>query len=150
MPGFGARQARRPWQRECIGDAVEVVGHLEAGIIDHVIDAVTAATPQSGDAGRRQVIGMDVVGEHIVTVDQRRQAFLQALQRQAIGRVNAGRAQDGNSDTGRPPPGPQAALGGDAAGAPCALGIQAAGLVDRRAAAIAVNACRTNINQAPW
>jgi hypothetical protein len=47
-------------------------------------------------------------------------------------------------------PGAQAALGIDPAAGAGAFRIQATGFVDLRAAAIAVNPCGANVNQAPW
>ena len=93
---------------------------------------------------------MNVVGKHIIAVDQRRRAFLQTLNGQTIRRVNAGRTQDADGDAGTCAPGAQGGLGIDAARSAGALGIEAARLVDLRPATIAVNPCRAYVNQAAW
>ncbi len=93
---------------------------------------------------------MDVVGEHVVARDQRRQALLQALERQAVGGVDARRAQDGDGDAGPPPPAAQHALGVDAAAGAGAFRLRAPRLVDGFGAAIAVDPRGANVNQAPW
>jgi hypothetical protein len=45
---------------------VEVVPHLEGGVVIDVVDALRLAVPQGGDAGTRQVVGVDVVGVDVV------------------------------------------------------------------------------------
>ena len=93
---------------------------------------------------------MDVIGEHVVTRDQRRQALLQALERQAVGGVDARRAQYGDGDAGPPPPAAQHALGINSAGGTRAFRPGVPRLVDGRRAAIAVDPRGANVNQAPW
>jgi hypothetical protein len=146
----GPRDARRSRQAENVGDTIEILAHPEIGVIDHVVGAVAAPVAQCRDAGGRQVVGMDMVGEYVVASDQRRQALLQALHRQSVGGIDAGRAQDGNSHAGAPAPGAQAALGIDATAGARTRGTNPAGLVDARAGAIAINASGTNVNQAAW
>ncbi len=93
---------------------------------------------------------MDVIGEHIVRFIQRRHAALQTLDRQAIGSVNTGGAQNGNGHTGLLAPSPQALLGIDPARGARTFRLKAAGFVDLRAATIAIDTGGTNVNQAPW
>ena len=150
MRGVGTRQAWRARQGEGIGDAVEIVGHFQVGIVDDVVDPVSTAVADGGDAGGGQVVGVDMVGEDIVAVDQRRGAFLQALQRQAVGSVDAGRAQDRHGDAVAPPPGAQRLFGGDAAASARTFGMAASGFVDPGTAAIAIDARGANVDQAAW
>ena len=102
------------------------------------------------DAGSRQIIGMNMIGEHIIGRIERRHATLQTLDRQTIGGINPGRSQNRDDNTRFLPPIAQATLGIDSPGGTCTLCIQTTGFVDLRAAAIAINACGTNVNQAPW
>lgn len=93
---------------------------------------------------------MDVVGVHIVGLDQRRQALFQALQRQAVGGVDPRRAQDADSDATAPPPGTQLPFGIDTAPGARIVGGKAPGLVDQGAGTITVNPCRAYVNKAAW
>ena len=93
---------------------------------------------------------MDVIGKHVVSLAQRRQAFLQTLERQPVGGINTGRPQDGNRNAVLPPPGPQRMLGIDPASGPRTFRLQATGFIDPGTATIAIDARRTNVNQTPW
>lgn len=93
---------------------------------------------------------MNMVGIHVVSGTQRRQALFQALERQTIGGIDARRAQDGNAHAVLPPPGAQAALGIDPAGSTQAFRVQATRFVDDLATAITVHPGRTNVDQAAW
>ena len=93
---------------------------------------------------------MDMIGEGVVGLDQRRHSFLEARQRQAVGGIDAGGTQDADLDAGLPPPATQAAFGIDPTPGPTAFGAQTAGFVDPRPRAIAVNPRRAYVNQAPW
>jgi len=105
---------------------------------------------QRGNTGACQILGMNVVGIHIVSGTQRRQAFFQALERQAIGGVDARGAQDGNRHAVLPPPETQAALGVNATRGTAAFRLQATRFVDDLASAITVHPGRTNVDQAAW
>lgn len=93
---------------------------------------------------------MDVVGVDIIGLDQRRQALFQAFQRQAVGGVDAGRAQDADGDATTSAPGAQLPFGIDAAPGPWIIGGEAPRLVNQGAGTIAVNPCRAYVNEAPW
>jgi len=93
---------------------------------------------------------VDVIGVHVVGLDQRRQALFQALQRQAIGSVDPGRAQDADGDATATPPGTQLPFGIDTAPGARIVGGEAPGLVDQGAGTIAVNPCRAYVNEAAW
>jgi len=93
---------------------------------------------------------VDVVGVHVVGLDQRRQTLFQALQRQAVGGIDAGCAQDADDDAAAPAPGAQLPFGIDAAPGARIVGGEAPGLVNQGTGTIAVNPCRAYVNQAPW
>jgi len=147
---FAARYSGGPRKLEGSGDTVEVLGHPEVGIIDDVVGAVAPPVAQRRNAGGGQIVGVNVVGEHVVGFDQRRQALAQAFHRQAVGGIDAGDAQDGDGHAGPPSPGTQAAFGIEPAAGARTLGIDAARLVDLRPAAIAVDAGGANVDQASW
>jgi len=93
---------------------------------------------------------MNMVGKHIIGGTQGRQAFGQPIERQAIGCINARGPQDGNGNAVAAPPDAQAMLGVNATCGTCALRMETPGFVDRRPGTIAVNTCRTHVNQAAW
>jgi len=93
---------------------------------------------------------MDVVGEHVILLDQCRQPFVQTLQRQAIGRVDAGCAQDADNNTTAPSPGAQLPFGIDPSPGPQIVGGKRPGFINQGTAAIAVNPCRAYVNQSSW
>ena len=140
----------RARQREGIGHLIEVIGHLQVGIIDDIVDAIGPAIAQGSDTGCGQIVGMDVVGKYIISRSQRRQTFFQTLDRQALGGVNTRRAKDGDGNIVVSPPCAQTALGINTTSGPAAFRMQATGFIDRRASAIAVDTCRTHVNQAAW
>jgi hypothetical protein len=145
-----ARQTRRAWQGEGVGDTVEIIGHAQIAVIDDVVGAAGLTPPHCRDAGSSQVIGMDVVGPGILIGDQRRQPLLQTLDRQTVGRVDTRGAQDADANTITLAPGTQAALGINASRGTWTLRIARTRLVDQHAGTIAVNPCRTYVNQLPW
>lgn len=102
------------------------------------------------DTGGRQIIGMDVVGKHIVSFIQGRHATLQTFDRQAIRRINARCAQNRDGDTSLFAPGTQGPLGIDPTRSTRTFRGKTASLIDLLPLTIAINACRTNVNQAPW
>lgn len=141
-------QTRRPGQTEGIRHPVKVIGHFEVGIIDHVVGPVGLAVADGRNTGPRQIIGMDVVGEHIITVNQRRQGIFKTRQRQALIGVNTRGAQDADAHPGTPSPVTQTALGIDPAPGARTFRIQATGLINQRTCAITVNPRRAYVYQA--
>lgn len=105
---------------------------------------------QRGNTGTGQILGMNMVGIHVVSGTQRRQALFQALERQTIGGIDARCAQDGNRHAILPPPGAQATLGVNATRGTAAFRLQATRFVDDLATAITVHPGRTNVDQAAW
>ena len=93
---------------------------------------------------------MDVVGEHIVFAAQGLDAFLQALQRQAIRRIDSRRAQDADTHSGAAPEMSQLAFGIDTAPRARRGWPQRSGFVDSRTGTIAVNAAGANVDHAQW
>ncbi len=135
---------------EGVGDAVEVVGHFQVRVIDRIVGAIGGAAPDRRATGGGEIIGVNVVGIHVLGGDQRWHRLLQARQRQPVGGVDAGRAQDADGDAAARPPGPQPAFGIDAALRP-RVGRQAGpGLVDPGAGAIAIDARGAYVDQATW
>lgn len=99
---------------------------------------------------RRQIIGVNVIGKDIVRLDQRRQAFLQALDGQTLRRVNSRRAQDRNPDARPGAPLTQTMLGINPPSGARAFRIEPPRLINLRAATIAVNARRAYVNKLTW
>ncbi len=93
---------------------------------------------------------MDVIGEDIVTIDQRRRSFLQSLDRQAVSSINARRPQNGDSHAVARAPTTQATLGIDTAAGSVAFRLQPAGFIDDSTGTIPVNPCCAYVNQAAW
>lgn len=105
---------------------------------------------QGGNAGCSQVVGVNVIGIAVIHCTERRQGLGQALDGQAISRVDARGAQDGDFDAGPLAPLTQAMFGIDATAGAGALRIQAAGFVDLRPATVAINPRRAYVDQTPW
>ena len=104
--------------REAIGDEVEVVAHLQIAVVGDVDGALRPAAMQGGDAGARQVVGMDVARVDVVAGREHRRAARDALARiaaAAIERVDAGNAQQGDGDAAGAAEVTQTLLGIDAA-----------------------------------
>ena len=93
---------------------------------------------------------MDVVGVYVLVRHQHRVATLQALQRQAVGGVDAGRAQQGDAHPATPAEIAQAALGIDPAPAARGLRVAGPGFIHMGSATVAVNPCRAYVYQALW
>ena len=76
---------------------VEVVAHLQLGVVAGVYRALRQAAPQRRRAGARQVVGMDVVGVDVfvrVRAPACRAPGARAGAARAVGRVDARDAQD--------------------------------------------------------
>ena len=144
------RNARWPGQFEGIGHTVKILGHFQIGIIDDIVNAAGAAVSQCGNAGRRQIIGVNVIGEGIIRIIQGRQTAFQTIQRQTVGGINARCAQDGNGHPGASAPGAKTTFRIYAATSARAFGIRASHFINSCAATITVNPCRTYVNEPPW
>jgi len=93
---------------------------------------------------------MDVIGKYIVFGTQGLDAFAQALQRQAVSRIDSRCAQDADAYSGAAPETSQLALRIDAPLGARRGGAHGPGFVDACAGAIAVNAAGTNVDHALW
>src|SRR5690606_8697741 len=98
----------------------------------------------------RQILGVDVVGEDVIDGRQHRIPALQAVERQTVGGIDAGRAQDGNAHATAAAEIAQATLGIDATLRARGTGATGTRFIDQRAAAIAVNPCRAYVYEALW
>ena len=105
---------------------------------------------QRSQAGSGQIIGMNMVGEDVIRLGQGRQTFFQALDRQAVGGINAGGTQNGNPHPGPGAPVTQTLFGIDPAAGARTLRIQAPRFVNPRPGTVAVNPCRAYVNQLSW
>lgn len=132
------------------GDAVEVIGHFQVRVIDRIVGAIGGTAPDRRAAGGGEIVGVDVIGEYVLVGGQRRQPLFQPRQRQTIGGVDSGRAQDADGDAAPRPPGPQPAFGIDPALRPRVARRASPGLVDPGAGAIAVNARGAYVDQTTW
>lgn len=132
------------------GDAIEVVGHFQVRVIDCIVGAIGGTAPDRRAASGGEIVGVDVIGIHILVGDQRWQSPLQASQRQTIGGVDTGRAQDADGDAAPRPPGPQPVFGIDPALRPRVGRRASSGLVDPGTGTIAVNARGAYVDQTTW
>ena len=97
----------------------------------------------------RQVVRMDMARVHVVLGAQRRRALLQALERQAVLRIDAGHAQDRQPGAGGHGPGAQHPFGIDAAQRARIARRRRALLANQRTAAVAVDAAGADVDHAP-
>src|SRR5262245_7460611 len=148
--GVGARDARRAREAVAVGDEIEVVAHLELGVVARVVDPRRRVELQGPDADRREIVGVDVVRTAVRVGARHRRCFRASLERQAIWGVDARNAQDHELAVSCRTPSLQHLLGVDAA--PRALRLRREGprLVDSGAAAVAVHAARAEIHDPAW
>ena len=146
---FGAIHARRPRQVERIGAAVEPVAHFQRVGVDCMVDALRTPAEQRRPRQPRQIVGVDVVGVAVVLGNQGRGAALDAFQRQAVGGIDAGRAQDAHLHPQRFAPGAQLALGVDPPHRAAVHRRHRTRLGHPVAAAIAVHAAGADVDQRP-
>ena len=85
--------ARGTGQAQAVGHLVQVVAQGHLAVVHGVDDALAWAAQQGGAGNAGQVVGVDVVGDHVVGRHQGRYPLAQPLHRQAVGRVDAGHAQ---------------------------------------------------------
>jgi len=123
---------------------------MQLRVVDYVVHPVGPTVALGGNTGGGQIFGVDVVGVGIVLGKQRRQGLFQTLERQAVGGIDTRRTQDADAHPLAAAPGAQAMFGIDPAGGASAFRMAGAGLVDQCPGAIAINPCRTNVDQLPW
>ena len=80
-------------QAQAVGHLVQVVAQGHLAVVHGVDDALARATQQGGAGNAGQIVGVDVVGDHVVSRHQGRYLLAQPLHRQAVGGVDAGHAQ---------------------------------------------------------
>ena len=85
--------ARGTGQAQAVGHLVQVVAQGHLAVVHGVDDALARAAQQGGAGNAGQVVGVDVVGDHVVSRHQGRYLLAQSLHRQAVGGVDAGHAQ---------------------------------------------------------
>ena len=85
--------ARGTGQAQAVGHLVQVVAQGHLAVVHGVDDALARAAQQGGAGNAGQVVGVDVVGDHVVGRHQGWYLLAQALHRQAVGGVDAGHAQ---------------------------------------------------------
>ena len=138
------------WQGKGIGYLIEIISHFQVRIIDHVISAIGLPVAHGSNTGRSQISGVNVVGEYVVSADQRRHALFEPFQRQAIRRINTWSAQDANSHTVTCAPGAQSLFSIDTTPSTRAFGVESPCFIDNGTATIAINPGGANVNQAAW
>jgi hypothetical protein len=147
--GRFSRLRRGGWAGKGIGHAIEIIGHLQVGIIDHIVAAIGLPVAHGGEAGGRQIVGVNVVGEHIIGGEPAPAGLLQTFQRQAVGGVDTGRAQDGKRTPLRRPR-RAGSFGIDTTAGARAFRFRRRVSSICGAATIAVNPGGANVNQAAW
>ena len=104
---------------------------------------------QGGASQHGQIVGVDVVGEHVVVGTQGRHAPAQPFKRQALGGVDPGRAQNADAHAVTLAKAAQLALGVDAALGARGDRAQRTRFVDALAGAVAINTAGTDVDQPP-
>ncbi len=144
LPELDAIHARRSRQAHGIGDLIEIFTHPQLAVVNHIDNAPRAATKDRKPCGDGQIVGVNVVGEHVIADRQRRRAGAQPLDRQTLGRVDAWRAKNCKSLVARSP---HAIFGGNTSLRSRVIGARAARLVNAFARAISVDARCTHIHR---
>jgi hypothetical protein len=144
---LGPRQAGRARQPAGVGDQVEIIAHRELAVVTGVVGPPGPPAEEGQGQQPGQVVGVDVVGEHVVLGPQHRLALVQPGQRQALGRiVDARRPQQAHPAARAPAEAPQLCLRRHAPGAPGRGRAEAAGFVEPVATAVAIDAGGTYID----
>lgn len=93
---------------------------------------------------------MNMVGVHVVACAQRRGSLLQTVERQAIGRIDAWRAQDTDDHSPVTAKSPQLALGISSATSARGRRTKRARLVNQRPGTIAIDPAGAYIDDSLW
>ena len=126
---------------------IEVIGH-GAGAAVGDVEYAAGGAPHGGQAGAGEVIDMDAVAPGGCGFVQYRQAALQARQRQSVGAVNAGNAQDAERETVARRPIAGGAFGVQAAARAVGLGIGRSNFINPNTLTITINATDADQYQA--
>lgn len=124
----------------------KILAHLQIGIVYCVIHTLRLSAKQRHGDDLRQIIGVNMIGIHVIFNYQRRRALLQPIQRQPIGRINPRHAQNRELASIAQRPATQHALG---IHAPLRTSVDRRdwpGLVKENPLAIAINPCGADIN----
>lgn len=133
------RQAGRTRQREAVGEQVVILAHAQAAVVHDIENPPATGTEERRTGQPGKIVGMDVVGKHVVFRRQHRIAALQARQRQTVGGIDARRAQDGERRAMTAGKAAQTAFGIDAAARTRTQRPQRTALVDESTAAVAIH-----------
>jgi len=143
-------EARRPREGERIGHRIEVVAHLHVRIVADVIHTTGERTKERQTGQASEIHGMDVVGMDIVFGTQHRITAPQPVERQAVGRIDARRAQHRYPHPCASAKSAQTLLCIDPAPRTCRLRPTGPQLVHPRTCTIAVNPCRAYVYEGLW
>ncbi len=94
-----------------------------------------------------EIVGMNMVGEHVMLLDQGRRSIFQSLGRQAVLGINTRYAQNGQARMRAPCPCAQHMFRIHAPPGAGVLRIDMAGFVNQRSLAIPIHAGRADINE---
>ena len=135
-----------------VGGQVEVVAHQQFGVVAGVVDALRRTAPKRGGTGAGQVVGMDVVGVHILSRPQNGCTALQPVSRVpavTVGCINARDAQHRHHDAGAASEGTHLGFGMYTAPRAVGGGSKRAGLIKGRTGGIAIHTRCAGVNQTP-
>ena len=144
----GSRQARNAGQAKGIGHQVKPVTTGQGIVVAEVVAAGSASAAGQGQhTGPGEIVSVNVGVQAVFSGQEGRNAGEDAGQRQALGGIDAGGAQQGQAQAGtlcQPAPD---LFGIQPAAGPCRPGCGAAGLVNGLAMTVSVNADGTDIGQ---
>jgi hypothetical protein len=145
-----AADARRSRQTESVGDEIIPIAHVQFRVIAGVHDTVGPAPLQRGEANSGKIVGVNVVGVHVLLFSQGGQAATQPFERQAVGSIDSRNAKDGNAATGRAAEVAQLPFRIETPLAARTFRSSRLGFIDTTAAAIAVHPAGTEVHEVTW
>ena len=147
--GCAWREARRARQTETVGNQIEIIAHSDFRIVGRIVRPVASSSAQRGTRQPGQIIGMNVIGEHIVVGAQDGLAFSQTGKRKAFCGIDSRGAQDADDDSAAAERA-QLALGVDPSSGTCGRWLHGAGFVYPTAGTVAIDAGRAYIHDSLW
>jgi len=96
---FVPRHAWRTRQTDAVGDPIQVLAHIQLGVVDHVVCSRRRGSKQRRNAGPSEIIGVDMVGYYVLAGQQHRNGAAQPLDGQPARTVNAWNPQYGGAPT---------------------------------------------------
>ncbi len=136
-------------QTEAVGKQIEIVTHPDFRIVGGIVHPVGSSSTERRARQHGQIVGMDVVGEHIVVGTQDRFALGQTGKRKALGGIDSRGAQDADDDSTAAKRA-QLALGVDPSPGTRANRLHGKGFVDPPACTVAIDAGRAYIHDSLW